>query len=60
MWWLWGTIGIALAAMFVAAWFYDRRHGKNSSFGDGTEGDPKHVDALNAARIARPGEFNRQ
>ena len=45
MLWLWGTIALVLAVVFVAASFYDRRH-TGSPFGDNLE-TRRHLDAKN-------------
>ena len=49
MWWLWGSIAVVLALLFVGSWFYDRRH-KGSTFGDGLETSRHRQDASNDQR----------
>ncbi|GAA4110975.1 hypothetical protein GCM10022415_04960 [Knoellia locipacati] len=46
MLWLWGTIALVLAVVFVASTFYDRRH-KGSTFGEGLETRRHAQDAKN-------------
>ncbi|CAN7339886.1 hypothetical protein [Knoellia sp. LjRoot47] len=50
MLWLWGTIAVVLALVFVGAWFYDRRHTGGSEFGGDLMTRRHEMDARNDTR----------
>lgn len=51
MWWLWGSIGVVLAVVFIGAYFHDRRHKGDAQFGGDLE-TARHVqDAENQQRL---------
>ncbi|EAP97350.1 hypothetical protein JNB_17808 [Janibacter sp. HTCC2649] len=55
MLWFWIPVGIFLVAIFVGAWLFDRRHGKDSTFGEGMDTNAGQLEAKNTARLMRPG-----
>ena len=51
MWWLWGSIAVVLAVLFVASFLYDRRHKGQEPFGGGLESARQTQDGANEQRI---------
>ncbi|KGN33021.1 hypothetical protein N802_16120 [Knoellia sinensis KCTC 19936] len=56
MWWLWGSIAVVIAVVFVGAWLFDRRHtGDLTDAGDA--GDRVALEAKNFQRQVDNGGY---